>query len=371
MAVTTLQNPRELPAAPGLLQHNILISIPRTASNLVTHLLSLPTQPSLNPHPRNGYFFLPSLSYRLSNSTFTLPISAWNDEKRTGMVEALQNSVSAWGAWVEEAEQQGKGTYVKEHINWTLKPYVESAFLHAPNVSTYQTLEAHSTATQQTSNPTAVPDAFWTKLRVTLLIRHPALTFPSCLRTSIDNEGIAAVLSKESEVVQKWECTYRWHVLLYQFLVQQTRSTPDGGRDEVLQAPEEEGEKARGSSQAGSSQAPRAPLIVDASQLQDIAFVRHYASLVNLDPSHVRTQWAATSPEQQANIPPIERRMKDTLLSSSGILASKLDSMNIDINAEKENWDAEFGKVLAGRLEKLVRDAMGDYGWLYERRLRV
>ena len=138
-----------------------------------------------------------------------------------------------------------------------------------------------------------------------------------------------------------------------------------------MRAPEEEGKKAQESSQAGSSQAPRAPLIVDASQLQDIAFVRHYASLVNLDPSHVRTQWAATSPEQQANIPPIERRMKDTLLSSSGILASKLDSMNIDINAEKENWDAEFGKVLAGRLEKLVRDAMGDYGWLYERRLRV
>lgn len=48
-------------------QHNILISIPRTASNLVTHLLALPSQPSILPHSREGYFFLPALSHHFEH----------------------------------------------------------------------------------------------------------------------------------------------------------------------------------------------------------------------------------------------------------------------------------------------------------------
>lgn len=70
-------------------------------------------------------------------------------------------------------------------------------------------------------NPTIVPDTFWSRVRATFLVRHPALTFPSTLRTAIDKEGIEAVLSSQSVQVQKWECTYRWHLLLYRFLILQ------------------------------------------------------------------------------------------------------------------------------------------------------
>jgi hypothetical protein len=43
----------------------------------------------------------------------------------------------------------------------------------------------------------------------------------------------------------------------------------------------------------------------------------------------------------------------------------------IEVAAEQEKWKEEFGEVLAGRLVELVEDAMEDYEWLYERRLRV
>jgi protein-disulfide isomerase-like protein with CxxC motif len=114
----------------------------------------------------------------------------------------------------------------------------------------------------------------------------------------------------------------------------------------------------------------REPLIVDASQLQDVEFVRRYASLIGLDPAKVRTNWDATSEEEQEKLHKIERRMKDTLLDSTGVQTSKLESAGIDIAMEKKKWEVEFGNVLAERLERLVRRSMGEYAWLYERRLR-
>ena len=282
------------------------------------------------------------------------------------MVEELQTSVNAWGAWLKEAERKGKGTYVKEHINWTLLPSIESSLLHSsPPAGPSKDLVLSSSSPPSPSivsalNPTAVPHAFWERLRVTFLIRHPALTFPSALRTSIDNEGLDIVLSSESEMVQKWECTYRWHVLLYRFLL----TFPHPAYSDSHSHLNENEQHSKGATMG------REPLIVDASQLQDVEFVRRYASLVGLDPAKVKANWDATSKEEQEKLHQIERRMKDTLLDSTGIQASKLESAGINIATEKKKWESEFGDVLAGRLEKLVRESMGEYVWLYERRLR-
>ncbi|KAJ4991626.1 hypothetical protein SVAN01_03007 [Stagonosporopsis vannaccii] len=333
---------------PGSSKHNILVSIPRTASNLITHLLALPDQASLLAHPRGGYFFLPALSHRFKNATFQRAYSAWNSSEKREMDAALQSSASEWENWVANADAQSLGTYVKEHVNWTIVPSVESSFLHRTASSPETPLSDSSKPT----NPTAIPDAFWSRFNATLLIRHPALTFPSALRTAIDNEGLESVLSSESETVMRWECTFHWHVLLYKFLVAQQAQ----------------------SSQHSSSQLhdvkSRERLIIDASQLEDPEFVRQYASKVGLDAGRTRTQWEATSADEQNRLGRMERRMKDTLLDSTGIVKGKLDSGNIDILEERKNWEEEFGDVLAERLERLVRAAMGEYEWLYERRWR-
>lgn len=331
------------PESPSKSQHNILISIPRTASNLVTHLLALPSQPSILAHPRDGYSFLPALSSRFKNSTFTRPLKDWSSEERAGLKEALSQSASAWETWIADAEREGKGTYVKEHVNWMVKSEIESAFLHPSSKASTDNPPSPPPAQdldEKPANPTAVPDGFWKNVQTTLLIRHPALTFPSLLRTAIDSEGFETVLGEESESVMRWECTFKWHVLLYKFLASLTFSS-----------------------------GPQ-PLIVDASQVQDGVFVRRYAEAVGLDPSLVRTSWSAVPSSEQSKLHAIERRMKDTLLGSNGIVSSKLSFQPVDTEAEKNKWRGEFGPVLADRLGTLVREATEGYEWLYERRWR-
>ncbi|KAF2621996.1 hypothetical protein BU25DRAFT_481306 [Macroventuria anomochaeta] len=143
-----------------------------------------------------------------------------------------------------------RGMYVKEHVNWMVTAEVESTFLH-PSFSPLNitSLEANETD-EKPENPTVVPAELWTRVRLTLLIRHPALTFPSALRTAVDNEGLEKVLREESKVVMRCECTVDWHVLLYRFLG--SFHPPSGSKGKI------------------SAES----IILEASQLQDSVFVR-------------------------------------------------------------------------------------------------
>lgn len=188
---------------------NILITIPRTASNLVTRLLNLPAQISILRHPQDGYFFIPALGYRLEHDTFRRDIGEWTDEEREGMTEALQVSFNAWEGWIKQASHVGKETFIKEHVNWMVRPEEQSWFLHNGDVP----------RREKPRNPTIAPDKFLLHdTRPTFLIRHLALTFPSLLRTALDNEGPDEVRTKSAEKMMQWECTYH-HMLLYTFLM--------------------------------------------------------------------------------------------------------------------------------------------------------
>jgi hypothetical protein len=52
--------------------HNILSTVPRTASLLAVHILNLPTQNSVTRHLSDGYLFLSALGYRWEHKTFSL-----------------------------------------------------------------------------------------------------------------------------------------------------------------------------------------------------------------------------------------------------------------------------------------------------------
>lgn len=255
------------------------------------------------------------------------------------MESAHHQSASAWESWIADAEQQGRGTYVKEHINWMLRPSLESAVLHpdAPTtaIDAAEREEPHRTTTAP-QNPTTIPDALWPRVRTTLLVRHPALVFPSALRAALANEGLAAVLRDDAAAMMRCECAYTWHVLLYRFL-----------------------------SSLGPS---HAPLVVDASQLLDGAFAARYAAAVGLDGARVLEAWEPVCGDELAGMHAVERRMKDTLLGSCGVVAAKLSSGEGEV--ERASWEGEFGGELARRLEGLVGRAMADYEWLFARRWR-
>lgn len=348
-----MSSPQEpLPPPP---HHHLLLSIPRTASNLLTHLLNLPAQPSILPHPDDGYFFLPALSQRFETSTFSRPYSTWPTSSQQAMHAALRSSTESYAAWLDAASAAGKGTYVKEHVNWTLLPTSESHFLYGnadctsqPPAERFPTFTVPAEEEDSGGNPTAIPHEIWSRVTPTFLIRHPALAFPSALRTALDNEGLTAVLGAESEGMMRVECSFRWHTQLYRYLISLSEFE-----------------------NAAQGRARR-PIVVDASQLVDPAFVQRYARFVGLEEGPVRTQWVVVGREEVEGMGRVERRMKSTLLASEGVLRGKLEGGGLEggTEGEREEWEREFGEVLAARLVRLVEEAVGEYEWLFERRWR-
>ncbi|KAH6621958.1 hypothetical protein C7974DRAFT_314860 [Boeremia exigua] len=342
----------EPPTPPGPPKHNILISIPRTASNLLTHLLALPSQPSILRHPHDGYFFLPALVHRLQHNTLTQPytesLETQSSPETPSLDTALRTSASAYEAFLLAADAQGKGTYIKEHVNWTLRPEIESAYLH-PGQHSPLDPNPPLDPEQPPFNPTALPTSVWRRTQTTLLIRHPAQTVPSALRTALANEGRAHVLTPESAAVMRWECSFRWHVLLYRFLQALSR----GG--ETPPPP-----------------SPPPPLILDATHLLSPTLISRYAHHTGLSPTPTLTSWPPASASETQTMSPTELRMRDTLLASTGVVGAKLEGGGAgwEWEGERSGWEEEFGGELAGRVEGLVRAAVGDYEWLFARRWR-
>jgi hypothetical protein len=209
---------------------------------------------------------------------------------------SLQICFDAWRDWINEAEHEGKGTFINEHVNWMVRPDVESHFFHGDH-------KPHSNQRERGFNPTCTPDHFLLcNVRPTSLIRHPALTFPSLIRTAIDNEGIGALLTSSAENKIRWEATYYWHTTLYKFyLALSTYPCPSKNPSVTY------------------------PIILAASDLSRPEVVRKYAAVVGLEPDVGRFEWAESSAEGKGGVGAIEARMKDTLMRSVGVMREKLE----------------------------------------------
>ncbi|OAG00279.1 uncharacterized protein CC84DRAFT_1199247 [Paraphaeosphaeria sporulosa] len=302
------------------LGHHMVFTIPRTASHLLLKLLNLPQQHSVYRHSNNqdGYMFLPAAALRFRQSLPGKAIQEWSEEEKTALKDAMQGSFDDWLGLIEEAEKQGKSTFVKEHLNWMASPAAEARLYghQKSNSSTTTQFQVHW-KTQQISdsrkqdNITYLPDAFLLQeVKPTFLIRHPALTFPSCLRTAMDNEGASSVI--DGEKIQQWECTYFWSLSLYTFYIESAaefdrRSFVDG---------------------------VKYPIVLDAQDLGDEALVRKYAKAVGLDEEKVRFTWKAAEETELARLGKVEKRMKSTILASSGIEEGKLNAA-LDIEIQR------------------------------------
>ncbi|PSN72391.1 hypothetical protein BS50DRAFT_544907 [Corynespora cassiicola Philippines] len=329
--------------------HTLLFTIPRTASNLATQLLNLPSQPGIHRHPEDGYIFLPALIERFKHDLPGKSISDWTPSQKAALKEAFAQSFTSYTAFLATASAEGKSTYIKEHINWLLDPISETSFLDpspTPTSPSTYFLPEHPPGThpppKDPNNVTCLPDAFLLRdISPTFLIRHPALTFPSALRNALSNQGPDVVLAATQ--TQWWECTYRWTRALWTFYA----TTSDSGFRRETRDPR-----------------VTFPIVLDAGDLGDEGLVRRYAEVVGLEGAKVRFGWEAEGLE---GVGRLEARMKDTLLKSTGVIGGKLRG---DLQREKEGWREEFGEVLAGRLEGLVEEAMGDYEFLRGVRFR-
>ncbi|KAL2115897.1 hypothetical protein VTJ04DRAFT_10152 [Mycothermus thermophilus] len=329
----------------------LLLSLPRTASNLLVRVLNIPSQPGLLTNPAGGYFFLKPAVLPLQR--FRKPAHAWTSEERAILRSCYQEALDemeAMSSRAAEAEGGERALFAKEHVNFFVDPDVsdpgpdgvgEKGSFRLPLPEKYRVGE-NAEGTWGSWNKTIFPDEYWATWRMVFVIRHPALTFPSMYRTVVGelvSRGILEEGVAKLDVLKNM--TYKWTRIMFDFAVSKARE------DEAF--PE--------------------PVIIDAQEIvNDPGAVRKYCVAAGLDPDVVRFEWEAEDVkgkkfDDRAGDAQTHRIFLGTLLESKGLIKAKAPP-KVDVEVEKVKWRDEFGEEVAMMLEGRVREAMEDYEYL-------
>ncbi|KAI0475250.1 hypothetical protein GGR56DRAFT_694835 [Xylariaceae sp. FL0804] len=318
-----------------------LLTSPRTASNLFVRMLNLEQQ-NVRTAWNGGYFFMPSLPARMK--LLSKPQKEWTNEETKSLHDQEQQCFDTLQDHLAAADENGERVFVKEHIWFLTRPYYLTQYEFGPDSfrgePTPLRARGVDNPTHSEFNLTGLPDEFMKTWRPTILIRHPAMQFPSLFRTAqsgIKLEGVG----RPNQEPFKCEGTNKWLRAMYNFYAEHF------GEDSQW------------------------PIIVDADDIMlQPELVTKYAALVGLDPCKVTFSWEAAKPEEIEKQNEAARRMLSTINESTQVNLSKVAG-NVNIDEEAEKWKAEFGEEKGAKLEKWVRDAMPDYEYLRGKRLRL
>lgn len=333
-------------------QFHLLITYPRSASNLLVRILALEKQPNIVSRQRGGYFFLPAVLLINEMKTRGKHLKEWMQDDRSRMFQTYQNCFNELEELVEKAKAHGKIAYVKEHSYFMTEPTAETRFLFGQSSIqeppwTVQVPRTYaSKVTHSSLNETVLPDEFLHIWLPTFLIRHPALVFPSCYRTVIDNKDLEAPGMEDAELPLMM--TLHWTRTLYDWYTQHLSESESRYDGDISW-----------------------PLVLEADDIMtEPEVLVRYCEIVGMDPEKLQFTWSPASKEELAQLPnDIVRRMLSTISASDGIVSGKT-SINLDIDTEAKKWREEFGEREGEKIEKWVRAAMPDYEYMKARRLR-
>ncbi|KAF7162396.1 hypothetical protein CNMCM6106_009370 [Aspergillus hiratsukae] len=333
----------------------LLISVPRTASNLMLKILNIPRQKVLTSE-KGGYFFFNAFTTVAHDGRLSKPIDEWSEDEKQEIRDAFQKAVDALEECSQRAEQEGKIAFTKEHAFWFTNPAAfEGQTEHAASFRPHIPEKYGTSHTFSPLNQTVLPDEYLRTWRLTFIIRHPALAFPSLYRAMEKFLETGIIKTEETTGTLATNMSLKWTRMLYDWCLEQPGLT---GK----------------------------PLVVDAQDvIHNPQVVVRYCEETGLDRDLVQFEWErkqeapgskTLSHESQKNEPDGgfdkagERIMLSTLINSTGIIKDKTPTA-VDITAEASQWKEEFGDEVATMLEKMVRDAMPDYEYLRSRRITV
>lgn len=187
------------------------------------------------------------------------------------------------------------------------------------------------------TNPLVIPDALLSTGTVSVLpIRHPAISFASSYRTSIQ----ALKIPPESPLLN-----YILNIaplkLAYDWLEQHAEHKPI-----VIDVDD----------------------IIDPDEARRAAFMIRLCDVTGFDPKAFKFEWEAVSAEQRSKLHPMAAHMLSTLHASTGLRFDK-SARNLVLEDEVAKWKGEFGGEGAERVKVAVLDALPDYEYLFQRRL--
>lgn len=339
----------------------LLISVPRTASNLLLKILNIHNQPSFLTSTKGGYFFYPAFVLAAQRDQLTKSAERWTVEEKQALQSTFQCCFDTLEEYSVRALDEHKAVFAKEHASWLSSPaafqkmmtgHTDTDFAKSFRVQIPE--KYGTTQTYSMSNETILSDQYLRSWQLAFIIRHPAVTWPSMYRalTKVAAEGFMDEGGLDGAL--RTNMSLHWARKLYDWCIEQ----PD---------------------------MPTPPPVIDAHDLiHSPEVVLKLCEQTGLDKSVLQfewndqdaekksSQWAAPSPDASAQEQDLHRRVASIMLStiegSTGILKDKSPS-NIDIGAETEKWIAEFGEEVARFIEKAVWDAMSDYEYLKARRI--
>ncbi|KAI1299012.1 hypothetical protein F5Y03DRAFT_366539 [Xylaria venustula] len=323
---------------PSQQRRHWLLTMPRTASNMLVRILNLDEQ-GVRPAFHGGYFFFPSMLARLDLYNKQ---SEWTPEDHARVEEGAKKSFNALQDYLEAAEKSGEKIFVKEHISFLNESRYEYEYMYgtAPEDPKPIAARGFDQATRSSLNRTTLPDEFLKTWHPTFLIRHPGLMLPSLYRTAQKDVELYGAKRSNKEPFEV-EATMKFARSLYEFYSNYF------GEDSQW------------------------PIVLDADDvIAHPEIVKKYAGLVGLDPEKLRFSWEKTSQEKIDQMQSAVKVMLSTINASTGVDKGKIAG-NLDIDAEAEKWRAEFGDEGGNKLERWVRAAMPDYEYLRARRLAL
>ncbi|KAI9924674.1 hypothetical protein ASPWEDRAFT_40764 [Aspergillus wentii DTO 134E9] len=337
----------------------LLVSCPRTASNLLTKILSIPDQPNVLANDAGGYFFYDAFMATAFSGCAEKPLAEWTEKERSDVQSVFQKCVDNLEEWSARAKSEGKFLFTKEHAFWFVNPAAFGNIINdtTTDVSTTEPLRlqfpaAYGEQTFSGSNHTILPDEYLRTWQLAFIIRHPALVFASLYRAmnKMSTGGLFDPKAVKATLVTNM--TLRWTRLLCDWCSEQ----PD-----------------------------TEPVIIDANDvIHNPKAVIRFCELTGLDSSALKFKWDSKKPEEPAHAvggedtPEDEKAahraasgiMLSTLRESSGVVKSKAPD-TVDIEAEAKKWKEEFGEEMGAMIEKAVWDAMPDYEYLLTKRVQA
>ncbi|KAJ5159790.1 uncharacterized protein N7482_006794 [Penicillium canariense] len=337
----------------------LLVSVPRTASNLLLKVMNIHNQPKVFTNERAGYSFDDAFVSVTNGERLVRPICQWMEPEKREVQSALQTCLDKLEEGSALARKAGKIYFNKEHGYEFANPASVDKILHGnPNVKYLDTFRLRAPlayGTTQTFGPlneTVLPDEYLRTWRISFIIRHPALAWPSGYRSisKMAAAGTGYLASKELQLITK---TFHWTRILYDWCLEQP----------------------------GVS---KAPPVLDAHDLiHSPQVVRLFCEQIGLDTSVLQYEWGQKDPESKSESQTSvgldsedDREVKrfaialSTLKASNGILKSKAPE-SINVATEVEKWKTEFGFEVAAMIEKSVWESMSDYEYLKARRVTV
>lgn len=324
----------------------LLVSVPRTASNLFLKILNIHQQPNIRTSAKGGYFFYDAYMTATRGGHLNKPINDWTDSERTQTRHAFQQCLNTLEEQSAQAQLDQKVMFAKEHAFWFVNPAamqtaqdasLDAFRLDVPGYGTGKTFSGN--------NATVLPDEYLRTWRIAFIIRHPALAWPSMYRAMVKIAALGLLDDDGVKGASESNMTLSWTRKLFDWCLEQP--------DEMT-----------------------VPVVIDAHDIiHNPGSVLRFCEETGLDTSVVQMEWdddaqagAGTGENSEASGRNAAQIMLSTLKASKGVVKDKAPVM-VDIPAEAEKWRAEFGEEIGAMLEKAVWDAMPDYEYLKERRV--